>query len=431
MILRLSDSLSRGLVIFVSLVLAGTLSYYAIRMAMAQAKAEGQTGKDLERATQLEPRNPEYWFRLGHFQQFNLEDSDSAKAAHSFQKAIAILPSYTDAWLELATTEELNGQAAEAREAYLKAKQSYPASADVAWRYGNFLLREGQLPEAFEELRQALEADPLRAAATFSRVYRADPNIDEILEKVLPPTKSVYVDVIAEALGSGQLAVARTVWARLLDIHPELGLRDFDRLVARLMEAKDDDAARRVWEQGTSRMNLPPLLRPQGSVVWDPSFESGVNGNGFAWNFLPLAQGVQTNFDTTEKLTGNKSLRLSFDGKHNPNLEVACALGIVEPGRKYLFSGWIKTKEITTEQGIRFHMQALGVPNSAVTATREVHGTNPWTFIDQTWAADPNVHRVRICVSRESSDNPDVRISGTAWIEDVNLAPKPLEHPRP
>src|SRR5271154_839843 len=336
MILRLSDSLSRGLVLFASLALAGTLSYYGIRTGIAQVESEGQTRKELERATRLEPKNPEYWFRLGHFQQFNLEDPDSTKAAASFQKAISILPSYTDAWLELATTDELNGQAAEAHQAYVKAKQSYPSSAEVAWRYGNFLLREGELPGASEELRRALQADPLRAAATFSRMYRADPNIDAILDNVLPATKPVYVDVIAEAAGSGQLAVARTVWARLLDLQPELTIRDFDPLVSQLIAAKDDDAARRVWEQGTSRMNLPPLLRPQGSVVWDPSFESGITEKVFAWNFSPLAQGVQTEFDSTEKLTGNRSLRMSFDGKHNPNLDVACTMGIVEPGREYL-----------------------------------------------------------------------------------------------
>jgi tetratricopeptide (TPR) repeat protein len=431
MILRLSDALSRGLVLFASLALAGTLSYYGIRTAIAQLASEGQSSKELERATRLEPKNAEYWFRLGHFQQFNLEDPDSTKAAASFQKAISVFPSYTDAWLELATTDELNGQAAEAREAYAKAKQSYPSSAEVAWRYGNFLLREGELPEAFEELRRALQADPLRAAATFSRVYRADPDIDAILENVLPATKPVYVDVIAEAAGSGQLAVARRVWGRLLDLHPELGIRDFDPLVSRLIEAKDEDAARRVWEQGTSRMNLPPLLQPQGSVVWDPSFESGISGKGFAWSFAPLAQGVQTEFDGAEKLTGNKSLRLSFDGKHNPNLDVACTMGIVEPGKQYLFSGWIKSKELTTEQGVRFHIQGAGASNTALTATRELHGTNPWTFLEQAWTAEPGVHRVRICVSREPSDNPDVRISGTAWIEDVNLAPKPMEHPRP
>jgi len=430
MILRLSDSLSRGLVLFASLALAGTLSYYGIRTAIAQIASEGQTSKDLERATRLEPKNPEYWFRLGHFQQFNLEDPDSTKAAASFQTAISILPTYTDALLELATTEELNGQVAEAREAYVKAKQSYPSSAEVAWRYGNFLLREGDLPEAFEELKGALQADPLRAAATFSRVYRADPDIDAILANVLPATKPVYVDVIVEAANSGQLAVARTVWARLLDLHPELTMRDFEPLVSRLIDAKDDDAAHRVWEQGTGRMNLPPLLQPQGSVVWDPSFESGISGRVFAWNFSPLAQGVQTEFDGVEKLTGNKSLRVSFDGKHNPNLDVACTTGIVEPGKQYLFSGWIKTKELTTEQGVRFHIQGIGA-NEALTATHELHGTNPWTFLGVPWTAGPGVHRVNICVSREPSDNPDVRISGTAWIEDVNLAPKPMEHPRP
>ena len=123
MILCLSESLSRGLVLVASLALASALSYYGIRTAIAQVESEGQTSKQLERATRLEPKNPEYWFRLGHFQQFNLEDPDSTKAAASFQKAISVLPSYTDAWLELATTDELNGQAAEAREAYVKAKQ--------------------------------------------------------------------------------------------------------------------------------------------------------------------------------------------------------------------------------------------------------------------------------------------------------------------
>ena len=30
--------------------------------------------------------------------------------------------------------------------------------------------------------------------------------------------------------------------------------------------------------QGTATMKLPQLFQPPGSVVWDPSFESGING---------------------------------------------------------------------------------------------------------------------------------------------------------
>ncbi|MDR9830355.1 tetratricopeptide repeat protein, partial [Vibrio sp. FNV 38] len=91
-------------------------------------------------ATRLEPRNPEYWYRLGHEQQFNLEQPDVTVSLDSYQKAVQLNPGYTDAWLDLGTAYELNGNAAAARDAFERAKKSYPASADVAWRYGNFLL---------------------------------------------------------------------------------------------------------------------------------------------------------------------------------------------------------------------------------------------------------------------------------------------------
>jgi hypothetical protein len=38
---------------------------------------------------------------------------------------------------------------------------------------------------------------------------------------------------------------------------------------------------------------------------------------------------------------------------------------------------------------------------------------------------------VKICVVRDSSVNPDARISGTAWIDDVNLLPESTERRKP
>jgi len=431
MILRLSDSLSRGLVVVAALLLGLWLSFFAVRAAIARYGAEGSTAKRLELAVRLEPDNPAYWYLLGWEQQYNLEQPDSAAAEESYRKAIALNPLATDAWLDLGTAYELDGKSAEAHEAYFQAKKSYPTSADVSWRYGNFLLREGNQSQAYGELRRAIEADPLRAAAAFSRVYRTNPNIDEILEQVLPAKQSVYVDVIEEALSAKQLAVAKTVWAKLLMLHPRLQIRDVDRLVSELLLAGEFTEARRVWDQGTATMNLPPLLQPQGSVVWDPSFESDINGYSFSWKFQAITQGVRTILDNTEKLSGNQSLRLSFDGKHNPNLEAACTLGIVQPGTTYLFSGWIKTKDITTEQGIGFRIHSADDYRIPVVDTREIHGTNPWTFLDQTWTAGKGTHRVSICVFRDPSDNPDVRISGNAWVDDVNLVAGPPERHKP
>src|SRR5271169_699680 len=196
MILRLSDSLSRGLVVAAALLVGLWLSFFGVRAAIARHDSEGVTAKQLEAAVQLEPGNPSYWYVLGRYQQYNLEQPDAALAEESYKRAIALNPLATDAWLDLGTAYELDGSSDEAREAYIRAKKSYPVSADVSWRFGNFLLRQGEQAQAYAELRHAIEADPGRAATAFSRAYRANPNIDEILAQLLPAKQSVYVDVI-------------------------------------------------------------------------------------------------------------------------------------------------------------------------------------------------------------------------------------------
>jgi hypothetical protein len=433
MILRLSDSLSRGFVLAAALATGLSLSFFGIRSAVARHFSDQDNENQLQKAVRLEPGNPEYWYTLGRFQQYNLEQPDSLKAEASYQKAISLNPWATEAWMDLGTAYELDGNTDEARIAYQKAKKSYPSSADVSWRYGNFLLREGEQEQAYAELHRAIEADPRRAASAFSRAYRTNPDIDELLQKLLPAGQSIYVDVIWEAFSEKQLAIAKTVWARLLALHPKLQIRDVDHFASELVAAGEFAEARKVWDQGTATMDLPALLRPQGSLVWDPSFETDLVGNTFSWQYHPIEQGVSIGLDKTEKLSGHQSLRLAFDGKHDPNVEAACTTVIVQPSTTYRFSGWLKTNGITTDQGIGFRLRTLGDTSgvSTVTNTKKIAGTTPWGFVEQTISSDSKTHRVQVCVVRDASEDPDVRITGTAWVDDVNLLPQPAEHRKP
>jgi hypothetical protein len=427
MIIHLADSLTRGLVVVTALLIGLWLSFFGLRAAIARYGYEGVTAERMELAVRLEPGNPAYWYRLGKYQQYNLIQGDPTQAQESFRKAIRLNPLDTDAWLDLATEYELEGKNSEASEAYLQAKKSYPSSADASWRYGNFLLRRGDQPDAYAQLRRAIEGNPQLAAIAFSRAYRANPDIDQILNQLLPANQTAYVGMINESAIENQLAVAQIIWARLLSLHPHLEVRDFEPLVSKLLAAGEYDAGRRVWDQGIATLNLLPLLQLDGSVVWDPSFESNINDLGFAWQFKPIVQGVSIGYDKTEKHSGNQSLRLSFDGKHNPDLEAACALAVVQPSTTYRFSGWIKTKDITTEYGVGFRLHSYGTSGGSVVNTQQIFGNHPFTRIDQIWAAGADVRRVTICITRESSDNPDVRISGTSWVDDVNLVPQPAE----
>jgi tetratricopeptide (TPR) repeat protein len=431
MILRLSDSLSRGLIVVVSLVLAALLSFFSIRMALAASAADRATVEGFRSALQKEPGNAEYWYRFGHFREFSLEENNSEQAIELFKQAIALEPKYADAWLDLGTAYELEGNMANARDAYLQAKQSYPASAEASWRYGNFLLRQGDSESAYSEFRRAIEADPIHAAAAFSRCYRASLNPQEILDRILPPIPSAYIDIMKETADAKQLAIAQLVWNRLLTLHPRLILADFQPLVVALLAGGDPVEAQKVWEEGTETMHLPPLGGLPGTVIWDPSFESGVNQAVFSWHFVPLTEGLSAQLDTSEKHSGNQSLRLTFDGKHNPNLEPACIMFAVSPGTNYQFSAWVKTKALTTDHGIGFRIHSYGVKGEEpVVASREIYGTNQWTRIDLPYVAGPDVYLATVCSSRERNLDTEEKISGTAWVDDVNLVAQLPEPPK-
>jgi tetratricopeptide (TPR) repeat protein len=277
MTLRLSDSLARALVVLVAVLVGAWLCFYSVRAAFARYGAEGTTESRLEWATRLEPGNPAYWYGLAWFYQYNFEHQNSELAERLYRKAIQLDPLYADAWMDLGTAYELDGDAGKARDAFQHAKTSYPISADVSWRYGNFLLRQGDQAFAYSELKRAIAADPRRAPAAFSRAYRSNPNIDQILAELLPEDQQVYLGVVKEAAASKQFAVAQTIWARLIALHPRLTFQDIGWLAYPLIQDHEYLEARRVWDQGVSTMTLPPLFQPELSAVWDPSFESGAN----------------------------------------------------------------------------------------------------------------------------------------------------------
>src|SRR5580692_73296 len=172
MILRLSSSAARGLLVFFSLIFSAGLSYSGIRNALAVHDAGLNTPEGYARATQLEPDDARNWYLLGRYWQYNLEDPDAQRAIRNYQISLSFDPHSADAWLDLGTAYESEGDITAARNAFVQAKRVYALSPEVSWRYGNFLLRRGELDAAFAEIRHAVEADAKRGAAAFALCMR-------------------------------------------------------------------------------------------------------------------------------------------------------------------------------------------------------------------------------------------------------------------
>src|SRR5258708_474697 len=136
---------------------------------------------------------------------------------------------------------------------------------------------------AFAEIRRAAYADPKRSAEAFSRCWRVAPDINSILNDVLPPDRDGYLAVIRELGVGDQFAAALTVWQRLVSIHPVLKLSDAIPFADVLIQKHQISDAHRVWNEALRLSSTPQNIDPPGSVLWDGGFETGVRGGAFAW----------------------------------------------------------------------------------------------------------------------------------------------------
>jgi tetratricopeptide (TPR) repeat protein len=101
------------------------------------------------KAARLEPGNAEYWRHLGVLREWDFEPGRMQQAIRYLQRATETNPRSADLWMELADAYVSSGDPVHAQKAFEKAEANYPMSAEVAWRYGSFLLYQGKLSDSY------------------------------------------------------------------------------------------------------------------------------------------------------------------------------------------------------------------------------------------------------------------------------------------
>jgi tetratricopeptide (TPR) repeat protein len=423
MILRLSTSAERLVILLAAISIAALMCFFGMRSAWASHAAGLGTVAGIQRATRLEPGNAEYWYLLGRYWQFNLEGPDSRKAINAYRNALSFDPHSAETYIDLATAYEGIDDIPDARENFLKAKKAYPLSAGVSWRVGNFFLRQGEMDEAFTQIRESVVADRARGAEAFSRCLRVEPNLKTVLDRAIPGDPVVYLDIIRDLSEEGHTTESLIVWDRLVAMSPSIPLTEIYPIINLLRAKKDFTEASRVWKQGVAMAGLDHLGDPPASLVWDGGFESGLRNFGYSWFYEQKIRTVQVGLDQKEKHSGKQSLRLTFDGTSDVTFDDVCHAVTVSPLTSYKFSAWVQTRDLTTDQGLRFRLQSSG-HSSTLEFTPEIHGTHEWTEITAPWTSDADANEAQICIARLPSDQKDNRIRGSAWVDDVSLIPQ-------
>ncbi len=411
-----------GLLFFVCL-LAILLTYFGVRNARAAHYQELDNRAGYERAVQLEPGDSRNWYLLGRSYLYDLEQPDTQRAIDSLRRAVALDPNSAEALVDLANAYDSEGDNKKAGETFLAAKRVYPLSADVCWSYGNFLLRQGQQAEAFREIHKAVELEPKRASEGFSVAMRVQPDANMLLDQAVPASAAVYLPILHSLSSEGNLDTARLVWNRLIALNQKVPLGEMVPFLDELIHQRRVSEAEQLWPQAISIMRNPPPSDPEGSILWDGGFESGYAGGGFAWHYVPATRDVQISIDRAEKHSGERSLRILFNGRQNLHFEDACHAIVPTSKQRYLLSAWIRTQQLTSSEGVRLQIFVFTPTTNQSVTSEEVHGTQGWKQIQLEWTAPEGASFGSVCVERNMSDQHGANIEGAAWIDDVALVP--------
>jgi tetratricopeptide (TPR) repeat protein len=410
---------TRVVILSLAFLTASFLGYLSIRAALAAHYLELNTVDGFEKATQLEPLNAWNWYSLGRYWQFNMENPDLGRAVSAYRKALELNPQSAEIWLDLASAYESETDINAARKAYLEARRVYPVSADVSWSYGNFLLRQNEKMEGFAEIHRAVEADPTRGLGAFLLCRHIEPDLDVILDQVLPPNAAVYQAVIWELTDEKKSDQVLKVWSKFLALQPKLTTREVFFFVDGLLGNGRTVEAQTVWRQAITLIGLPKMEEPPGSLIWDGGFETDVTGGGLAWH-IQAPPKILISYDRKVKHSGARALRIDFSFRGNSYLAGLCQRVVVEPNVTYELSAWLRTRETAEGRSIFLKLAEAGTPWKQYATTPELSGSNEWTRVSTQWTSPDNSRLAEVCLQR-SPGLQSSQLPTTTWVDDVSL----------
>lgn len=412
------DGRHRRALLLTSFVVAALLIWQASILWLARHWLESGNLALMTRGIALTPGDGAGWDRIGQLRQSDFANLSVPEAIAAYRKAVTVDPRSPHYWLDLATAYDVAGDSARAQDAYAHAKAAAPLSAEVAFSYGNFLTRNGNYPEAYAELRQAVRSNPKLLPLAISRTWRALENVDQ-LNQILPVTSDAYLQAVDFFASNHQLDPALMEWRHLMALRQSVSLPSTFPFLDELIHEDRADDARRVWVEARAAAGMPDEAASH-SLIWNGDFKQDFANGGLGWRWSPV-QGATIDFDSQPGPEGLRALRLDFTGGSNVNLGAPLQFVPVQPQTTYHFHAYMRTQDITTESGLRFSIIDPNHPSAVSVLTENLTGTHPWNAQDANVTTGPETHFLLVRLFRSQSRLFDNRLSGTVRIAGVSL----------
>jgi hypothetical protein len=189
------------------------------------------------------------------------------------------------------------------------------------------------------------------------------------------------------------------------------------RYIEFLISQGDFGEAYQVWTARLREEGLPTFS--DGNLITNSSFEKEkLLGGGFDWK-IENPPGARVSYDPSVSFEGKRSLKITFNGKENIDFHHIRQLVPLNPETNYLLRAHMKSEGVTTKSGLK--IEIYGVGPAFYESSEMLTGDNEWRELVVPFRTPAQSKGGVVRVRREKTEKFDRFISGTVWIDDVQL----------
>jgi hypothetical protein len=246
-----------------------------------------------------------------------------------------------------------------------------------------------------------------------------------LLRDVVPAKSTAYIAFLDLLIAKHETAATAKVWDKLVSTSPNsqpFELRYVYEYLQYLLNYKDVDQARLVWQQAAPRFGLSSYLPTRNNLIVNHDFSLEVLNGGFDWQYQKQRPVTLTLDPTEHHGGGNRSLLITFDGSGVIDAGIFQFIA-VQPNTTYEFSAYYKNGDFEGAGGPHFTIQDV-VTRAVLYDSDELEvkdAADSWKPVTGEFTTPDDCKLLVLRIRRLPEGNP---IRGKLWVGDFRLVAK-------
>jgi carbohydrate binding protein with CBM4/9 domain/tetratricopeptide repeat protein len=225
-------------------------------------------------------------------------------------------------------------------------------------------------------------------------------------------------DMPAPAGTNRETEATAKVWAALMASRQPFERRSVYGYIQYLIDHKDMEQARLVWQQAAPRFGLSAYLPTARNLIVNGDFSLDVLNGGFDWQYEKLPS-VALTLDPSDFHSGTRSLLIAFDGPRVSDAGIHQFIA-VQPSTTYDFSAYYKSGDFEGAGGPHITIQDV-VSRAVLYDSDELKERGYWKLVSKEFTTANDCGLLELRIRRVPEGSP---IRGKLWLDDFRLVAK-------